>query len=84
LDDYPLERLAEVPQFSWLLQYGKPWLRSAAEENREGPMMQKSQKTRDESIGGTKTIYRSGADSIVRGDVSELSYILDNVLINVY
>jgi len=47
-------------------------------------MLQKSQKTRDESIGGTKTIYRSGADSIVRGDVSELSYILDNVLINVY
>ena len=62
----------------------KPRLRIAAEENGEGPMMQKSQKTRDESIGGTKTIYRSGADSIVRGDVSELSYILDNVLINVY
>ena len=41
-------------QFSWLLQYGKPWLRSAAEENREGPMLQKPQKTRDESIGGTR------------------------------
>ncbi|PXF54772.1 MAG: hypothetical protein C4B57_05420 [Deltaproteobacteria bacterium] len=57
MDDYPLERLAEVPQFSWLLQYGKPWLRSAAEENREGPMLQKSQKTRDESIGGTRDDY---------------------------
>jgi len=39
-------------------EYGKPWLRSAAEENREGPMLQKSQKTRDESIGGTREIIR--------------------------
>ena len=44
-------------QFSWLLQYGKPWLRSAAEENREGPMLQKPQKTRDESIGGARDDY---------------------------
>ncbi|PXF54519.1 MAG: hypothetical protein C4B57_06490 [Deltaproteobacteria bacterium] len=57
LGNHPLERLAEVPQFSWLLQYGKPWLRSAAEENREGPMLQKPQKTRDESIGGTRDDY---------------------------
>jgi len=52
----PWSDLRKVPQFFWLLQYGKPWLRSAAEENREGPMLQKSQKTRDESIGGTREI----------------------------
>jgi len=57
LDDHPLERLAEVPQFSWLLQYGKPWLRSEAEENREGPMLQKSQKTRNEEHWRDKGDY---------------------------
>jgi len=53
-----LRKSRSFPGFYSTGKYGKPWLRSAAEENREGPMLQKSQKTRDESIGGTREIIR--------------------------
>jgi len=38
--------LRQPRKFSWPLQHGKPRLRSAAEENGEGPMLQRLQKTR--------------------------------------